>query len=189
MDPCADVVTPRLTLRLMDGGAMAACLAGDLEHAGERLGVTPPLDVLDRPTSFQFGLARLRADPDYLPWSARAVILTAENAMVGHVRFHGRPDPEDPHPFARGAVEFGYTIFEPHRRHGYATEAVIGMMGWARALFGVTRFIASISPENLPSLRLAARLGFIRVGEQVDEIDGLEYVFLGEATPGDGASM
>jgi len=83
-------------------------------------------------------------------------------------------------PYARDAVEFGYTIFERYRRHGYATEAVIGLMDWARALFNVRRFVASIAPENLPSLRLVAGLGFTKVGEQVDEIDGLEHVFLCE---------
>jgi len=35
----------------------------------------------------------------------------------------------------------------------------------------------SISPDNEPSLRLAQQFGFRQVGEQMDEIDGLEYVF------------
>jgi RimJ/RimL family protein N-acetyltransferase len=181
-DPSGDVVTSRLTLRLMDGEVMTACMTGALARAGERLGVTVPRDVLDRPTSFEFGLAQLAADPDYLPWSARAVILTVDNTMVGHVRFHSRPDPEYLQPFAKEAVEFGYTIFERYRRNGYATEAVSGLMGWAGAHFDVGRFVASIAPDNLPSLRLVARLGFVKVGEQIDDIDGLEHVFLRRAT-------
>ena len=36
---------------------------------------------------------------------------------------------------------------------------------------------ASIAPDNAPSLRIAERLGLRRVGEQIDEIDGLELVF------------
>jgi RimJ/RimL family protein N-acetyltransferase len=36
---------------------------------------------------------------------------------------------------------------------------------------------ASIAPGNTPSLRIAERLGFVQVGEQIDEIDGLELVF------------
>jgi ribosomal-protein-alanine N-acetyltransferase len=179
-DPYGDVVTSRLALRIMDGEVMTACVTGALGRAGTRLGVPVPRDVLERPTSFQFGLAQLRADPEYLPWSARAVILRAENVMVGHVRFHSRPDPEYLRPYARDAVEFGYTIFERYRRHGYATEAVIGLMDWAGALFNVRRFVASIAPENLPSLRLVAGLGFTKVGEQIDDIDGLEHVFLCE---------
>jgi [ribosomal protein S5]-alanine N-acetyltransferase len=179
-DPLADVTTPRLTLRIMDGEVMTACLAGALGRAGTLLGVPAPRDVLERPSSFQFGLAQLQSDPDYLPWSSRAVILRAENTMVGHVRFHSRPDPEYLRPYARDAVEFGYTIFERYRRRGFATEAVIGLMDWAGALFNVRRFVASIAPENLPSLRLATRLGFTKVGEQIDDVDGLEHVFLCE---------
>jgi [ribosomal protein S5]-alanine N-acetyltransferase len=50
------------------------------------------------------------------------------------------------------------------------------MFDWAMAQ-GVHRFVASISPDNKASLSLAAKLGFERVGEQIDDIDGLEYVF------------
>jgi RimJ/RimL family protein N-acetyltransferase len=35
----------------------------------------------------------------------------------------------------------------------------------------------SISPDNAASLALAGKLGFVRTGEQMDDIDGLEYVF------------
>jgi L-amino acid N-acyltransferase YncA len=42
---------------------------------------------------------------------------------------------------------------------------------------GITRFLASISPDNQASLNLTAGFGFRQVGEQMDEIDGLELVF------------
>ncbi len=173
-----DVVTPRLTLRLMDGEVMAKCLAGDLAGAGDLLGVRVPHDVLDRPTGLQWGLAQLRADPDYLPWSARAIILTSEQRMVGHVRFHSRPGPEDLRAYAPNAVEFGYFVFAGARGRGYATEAVAALIQWANTNFGVKAFAASIAPDNLPSLKLASRLGFVKVGERVDEVDGTEHVFL-----------
>jgi RimJ/RimL family protein N-acetyltransferase len=54
-------------------------------------------------------------------------------------------------------------------------------MDWARTEFGIGQFVVSISPDNAPSLRLTARLGFARVGEEIDEVDGLEYVFLRRA--------
>ena len=37
--------------------------------------------------------------------------------------------------------------------------------------------VASVSPHNTPSLALIRVFGFRRVGEQIDEIDGLEWVF------------
>src|SRR5207237_8332173 len=89
--------------------------------------------------------------------------------MVGRFNFHGPPE--------NGAAEVGYTIQPEHRRRGYATEATAAMLDWARAEHGVRRFIASISPDNEPSLRLARHLGFVQIGEQMDEEDGLELVF------------
>ncbi len=32
------------------------------------------------------------------------------------------------------------------------------------------------APNNGPSLATIARLGFVRIGERIDEIDGLEWV-------------
>ena len=50
-------------------------------------------------------------------------------------------------------AEFGYTIFEPHRRRGYAEETVRALMDWARQR-GAQHFIFSIAPDNAASLEL-----------------------------------
>jgi [ribosomal protein S5]-alanine N-acetyltransferase len=171
MDLLDDIATPRLVLRLMGEEATAACLAGDLARARRLLGAAIPEEVLERTSSLEYGQARLAEDAQYRPWSTRAMILPQSSTMIGHIRFHGRPD-------AEGAVEFGYRVFTPYRGHGYATEAARAVMQWAHATFGVGRFIASVAPDNHPSLRLIARLGFVRVGSQMDEIDGPEDVFL-----------
>jgi RimJ/RimL family protein N-acetyltransferase len=49
-------------------------------------------------------------------------------------------------------------------------------MAWARQQ-GVTRFVLSISPTNAPSVRIANRLGFVKIGSQMDEADGLEEIY------------
>ncbi len=89
--------------------------------------------------------------------------------MIGAVGFHGSP--------VDGVAEIGYTVFEPHRRKGYAEESVRGLMHWAREIKAVRRFRVSIAPDNQPSLRLASKLRFLRTGEQIDPEDGVEYVF------------
>lgn len=94
--------------------------------------------------------------------------------MAGRVGFHGPPDDD-------GMVEMGYAVFERYRRRGYAFESAAGMMAWARGR-GVRRFRLSIAPTNEPSLALAAKLGFSRNGEQMDEFDGLELIFERDAT-------
>jgi RimJ/RimL family protein N-acetyltransferase len=96
--------------------------------------------------------------------------------MVGSIAFHMAPAPEPVRPLGPGGVEFGYTIFAPFRRQGYATEACQGLMMWAQQQ-GVTRFILSVSPANEPSLRIAAHFGFVKIGAQMDEEDGLEEIY------------
>ena len=51
------------------------------------------------------------------------------------------------------------------------------MMRWAHEAHAVATFVLSISPANEPSLRMAASLGFVQVGTQIDDEDGEEWVF------------
>ena len=83
------------------------------------------------------------------------------------------------------AVEVGYSIFESYRRRGYATEVVRALIDWASSEHGIRHFVASISPENEPSLALVRRLGFERTGRHWDEEDGEEVEF--ELRISDGA--
>jgi ribosomal-protein-alanine N-acetyltransferase len=184
-DLLADIETPRLLLRCLLPEAIRAGLAGDLKAVETRLGASVPLDLLREPAVLQHAAARLTEDADYLPWSARAIVLRASMGMVDHVRFHSRPDPEYLHPYVRNAVEFGYVVYPAHRRRGYALEALTGAMRWARDTHHVRRFVASISPSNGPSLALMAKLGFHRIAEHVDQEDGIEHIYLGgEVTSG-----
>ena len=102
-------------------------------------------------------------------WLMRAIGNRLTNEMLGRVGFHGSPVDE--------VAEIGYTVFEPHRRNGYAEESVRGLMEWAQEIKAVCRFRLSIGPDNQPSLQLASKLGFTKTGDQMDELDGLEYVF------------
>ena len=140
-----------------------------------------PPETFDNPVALRHARAALAADPGYAAWSVRAMLLKPTLAMVGHIRFHSRPDAEYLHPFARAAVEFGYEVFDAYRRQGYATEAALGAMGWAKGREGVKRFLATVAPDNLPSIAMMKRLGFRKVGEHLDAEDGLEHVFVREA--------
>jgi len=111
------------------------------------------------------------ADPTTRPWLARLMVLRErERPMIGYAGFHGPPD-------QRAMAELGYTVLPPYRRRGYALEAARALMDWALREHGVRLFRVSISPANEPSLRMAAKMGFRHVGEQIDEEDGLELVF------------
>jgi [ribosomal protein S5]-alanine N-acetyltransferase len=133
------------------------------------------------PQGGEAGFLPLRADqmrrsPDWQEWLVRALVLAeAGRRMIGYAGFHGPPGTNGPQ--AADAVELGYTIFEPWRGRGYATEAARALIDWARSEHGIRRFIASVAPDNEPSLAIVGKLGFVRTGEQWDEEDGLELVF------------
>ncbi len=109
---------------------------------------------------------QLAADPARAPWSVRAMVRREDRVMVGFVNFHGPPGVNDIE--AAGAAELGWTVFPAHRRQGYATETARRLMDWARAEYGVRRFISSTRPDNAPSLRVHDKLGFRRTGQVVD---------------------
>ena len=129
-----DIPTPRLVLRLMEREVVDACLVGNLQRAEQLLGIGIPTELLDEPTALKYAQAQLDADPLYRPWSVRAITLPAARTVVGHIRFHSRPDPDYLHPFARDAVEFGYYD---------AAEAAGAAMDWAHAAFGIIRLCVS----------------------------------------------
>jgi RimJ/RimL family protein N-acetyltransferase len=170
------IETPRLVLRILPPAALAALAAGDRADASRIAG----LDLGDFPDE-ETGIAELRlkdvtADPDYLPWSLRAMALKPSLAFVGHFNFHAKPGADYLQALAPGAVELGYFVMPERRRQGFAQEAVLGMMGWARRSHGIRRFVVSISPDNAPSVAMAAKLGFTRIGSHIDEADGYEDI-------------
>lgn len=96
---------------------------------------------------------RRSGDPDFL-----AVCLADTGELVGNLYFH----PEEP--AAWRTSELGYVFHPDHWGHGYATEAVRGLLDAAFAEWGVRRVTARCNPENTASWRLLERVGFRREG-------------------------
>ena len=167
------ILTERLALVSLSAGALQDLLAGRAAAAERRSRVRLPESFARRAQRLlEVRLADVQRDPGARAWLLRLVALRDEHprTVVGLIGFHGRPD-------ASGRVEIGYEIFTPFRRHGYATEAVRGLLAWASRRHRVRTFVAAIGPENEASMRLARRMGFRQVGVQVDESDGLELAY------------
>lgn len=171
------ISSARLDLILMSPEFLQASSERRQTSAEGILGVTIPPDWFDFPSLMQLRLGQMQQTPAYRPWSLRAVVLREQKRMIGHIGFHSVPDPEYLRQLAPGGLEFGYTIFPAFRRKGYALEAATALMNWASRDERVVRFVLSISPENVASLRLAQRLGFVQIGSQMDEEDGLENIY------------
>ncbi len=153
---------------------MEALVRNDLAGAAREIGAEVPAWLPVQLEHFlQYRLAQLAAEPAIRSWLGRVMVLEAADGrrrVIGSIGFHGPPDEQ-------GRLEIGYSV-EPHyRRRGFALEAVRAMFDWAHERFGVGRFLASVAPGNAASLGLIGQLGFRQIGEQVDPVDGLEYVF------------
>ena len=116
----------------------------------------------------------MEADPDRREWIARLMVRRDDKAIVGHCGFHGPPD-------VIGRAEIGYTVFTAYRGQGLAKEAARALVVWAFD-YDQEKVYATVAPSNVASLAVVRRLGFTQVGTQVDEVDGLELVFLIEPT-------
>jgi RimJ/RimL family protein N-acetyltransferase len=172
------IQTERLDLIPMSPAFLAASLAGEQAAAEQLIGLAIPPDWWAETHYWtRIRLRELQADPDLQPWLTRAMGLRRERRMVGRIGFHSRPGADYLANLSPGGVEFGYTVFPDFRRRGYAREASQGLMAWAQREHGVTRFVVSISPTNLPSLNLAQQLGFKRIGAHIDDQDGPEDIF------------
>lgn len=153
---------------------MEALARDDVPGAAREIGATVPDDMPEYLRDFlRYRLAQLAVDPAIRQWLGRAIVVSGDDGerhVIGSIGFHGAPD-------EHGRLEIGYKVEPAYRRQGIAREAAAAMFDWAYREHGVTRFVASISPTNEPSLRLASGFGFEQVGEQMDDIDGLELVF------------
>jgi [ribosomal protein S5]-alanine N-acetyltransferase len=151
--------------------AIRALLGGDLRLASRAQGLAlpPGFPVGADNHLLQVQLDRVETNPQHRAWCLRAMVRRSDGVVMGHCGFHGPPD-------VVGRAEIGYTVLPEHRRRGYATEAVRGLVDWAQQQ-GQTSVFATVAPTNIASLALVRRLRFVEIGAQVDEIDGEELVF------------
>lgn len=91
-------------------------------------------------------------------WGTYAIVRASDRRAVGAIGFHAAPD-------ADGRAEIGYDLVEGARGHGYATEAVRALTGWALARPGVTVLRATVDHGNTPSHGVVTRAGFTRTAD------------------------
>ncbi len=157
-------------MELLAASVMLALLDDDLPEA-RRISQRPlPAFFLEEKWLWQIRVDQIGRSPQDAPWLVRVVALEPLGVVIGHAGFHGPPD-------ADGAVEIAYTVAPEHRGNGYAHAVLAALVEEAWTHPGVRLVRATISPDNLPSLSVIRRGGFIHVGEQWDDVDGLELVF------------
>jgi RimJ/RimL family protein N-acetyltransferase len=86
------------------------------------------------------------------PWVPYVISVQATGRAIGGVGYHGEPDPD-------GVLQIGYGLVPSARGHGYAREALGGLVGFARA-HGAKRIIAGLEYDNVPSRKVLLANGF-----------------------------
>lgn len=160
------IVTPRMRL-VPATVALARAELKDPAEFGRLLsagvpGEWPPEMLADALPIF---LAWIEASPDQIGWyiwygmtrtpSAASDLLADD---VGDILMAGggfKGPPQD------GTVEIGYSVLPRFQGQGYAAEMVRALIDWAFAQPGVSRIIAETTEDNVASMRLLRRLGFV----------------------------
>lgn len=146
--------TPRLVLQRMTPGDLdfLEALLSDPEvmaHFPKPLDRVGASDWLARVlasyehTGSGFGLARLRDTGE-----------TIGQVGLIHREINGQPE-----------VEVAYMLARRHWGRGLASEAALACRDHALEVMGAPRVVSMIVAENLPSIRVAARMGMKRVGQ------------------------
>ena len=113
---------------------------------------------------------QIKADESVNKWFVRLIVLRSTGVVIGSTSFHGPPD-------ERGMLEIGIGVERIFQRQGFATQALLGMWTWAGAEPGVKVFRYQVGVNNIASQQLIRKMGFTCVGQEVDEIDGLEDIY------------
>ena len=164
--------TPPVAILPLDPETLHALADGDLTRANRTAPVPlPPVFVTPGWIgTWRFRSAQVRQDPTVAGWVTGAVQDTATGLVVGKAGFHAPPDVD-------GRVEVGYATLPELLRRGYARAALQELLNRAAREPSVRVVRASVAPTNVASLRLVEQHGFVQVGEQWDEDDGLELVW------------
>jgi RimJ/RimL family protein N-acetyltransferase len=152
--PAYRVQTPRLVLRCwqpVDAAPLKAAIDASLEH------LRPWMPWAENePQELQAKvelLRRFRAEFDLGQDFGYGIFDSAEKQVLGGSGLHPRVGPD--------AREIGYWIHKDHINRGLATEAAAALTTVAFLIDGVARVEIHCDPQNLRSLAVPRKLGFV----------------------------
>jgi RimJ/RimL family protein N-acetyltransferase len=168
------LVTERLVLRAFEPRDVAPHVASSADVEVQRFlgGPKDPYEAFAT-LATHAGHWALRG---YGPW---AVQRRADGELLGRV---GLWNPE-----TWPGVEIGWRMHRAAWGSGYATEAARAALGWVWTTQPFDHLISLIHPDNLPSQRLAERLGHVQTGMADLPIGLTAQVWRIERPPGDEA--
>jgi RimJ/RimL family protein N-acetyltransferase len=94
----------------------------------------------------------------YLYSTLWTLISKTDNKMVGDLCFVGAPN-------AVGEIEIGYGTYDIFAGKGFMTEAVGGMISWAKKQPEIRSIVADTEKQNTTSFRVLEKNGFVKIDE------------------------
>lgn len=162
-------MTPRDTPRIeTERLVLRSFIAGDLDAHAATLSdeevmrhVNGPVDREDAWRRMLMGIG-MWSVVGMGPW---AVERKADGRMVGHCGFFQFN--REMRPLILGEPEMGWIFDRSVHGQGIAFEACRAALGWAEQAIGAESYPAIIDLDNIASLKLAERLGFVRQTDAV----------------------
>ena len=151
------LVTDRLALRRSrpeDAEAISSYRSDPEVHRFQGWERTDPQGIRDEIVEMT-----TRAPGDPGGWVQLSVEERESGRLVGDVGLSPADEP--------GVIEVGYTIAPEFQGRGYGTEAVAALIAYAFDTLGADLVRAYASAENLPSIRLAEKVG-MRLAERFE---------------------
>jgi ribosomal-protein-alanine N-acetyltransferase len=163
----AVVETDRLLIAALDNRQLHLYIAPN-NHLEEELGLKTGDRVLSqnlREMIDQITVPAMReaTEKNYYFFTLWVVIDKSRNRLVAELGFKGLPD-------HLGEIEIGYGTFPLSRGRGYMTEAVTGMISWAKNYPGIKIMKAETEQDNDASMRVLRKAGFVKTSKQYTRI-------------------
>jgi RimJ/RimL family protein N-acetyltransferase len=165
MLPSDSIETERLVIRPFDEGDLDAAYAVNSDPEARRF----TGGVVDRAESDR-GLRKQIDRVSRTGLGARAVVERQSNQVIGYCGLQ---------PFAETAeIELFYGYATSAWGRGFATEAADALIELGFRCLDAERLVAIVLPENVASLRVLEKLGFLRSGTYLHPRWKLEHLFL-----------
>lgn len=134
-------------------------------------GFTNPFKhLIEGPSPLQFRIPRVKKDPTFAEIGLIIAVEKNSKEIIGSAGFHDFPNEV-------GMIEIGFGIVPERQNLGFGKELLHGMWKMICKEPDVKILRYTVSPENAPSVHIIKNLGFLEVGKQIDDEDGIELIF------------
>jgi len=110
-------------------------------------------DVKEMVKAFTLPKIKKASSYNYLFMTFWIVVEKETRTIVAELGFKGEPD-------EKGGVEIGYGTMPAQRGKGFMTEAVAGMINWAKMQVGIKYILAETEEKNIASMKIVQKNNF-----------------------------